>query len=169
MRSDVLSKFHQHHNVSLELATLLPVCSNKIVWLAAPKAEERWSCLGNCLHFQICGAKRYMVLFRDYVAHTEKSATLELFQFLPKKMEVIKTRSWWTGGALRSLTLLRWLQPISHTADRADQTETRSSCLRSFHWLPTALRLKPKHTDPVYKALPPGKPQMSDLISVSYN
>ena len=28
-----------------------------------------------------------MVLFRDYTVHTEKGATLELFQFLPKTME----------------------------------------------------------------------------------
>ena len=40
-----------------------------------------------------------MVLFRDYTVHTEKGATLELFQFLPqdngaKGIRVIKTRFW---------------------------------------------------------------------------
>ena len=35
-----------------------------------------------------------MVLFRDCTVHTEKGATLELFQFLPKGIRVIKTGFW---------------------------------------------------------------------------
>lgn len=50
LKLDVLSELLHHLNVNSELAIIFPVWhSNKIAWLAALKAEQKCSSLGNCL------------------------------------------------------------------------------------------------------------------------
>lgn len=157
MRSDNLSKFHQHRDASLDLAIniILPVCSNKTdALLQGQRNDGTTEEIAPTFKFV---ASKHAWCFSETTQPTYRRVPhWSYFNSCPRQwsqgIRVIKTRFWWTGGALLFLTLLSWWQqPVSHTAD------SKSGLWHNpLTWLPIALRIRPKPSNLVYKTLPPG-------------
>ena len=152
MRSDNLSKFHQHCDASLDLAIniILPVCSNKTdALLQGQRNDGATEEIAPTFKFV---ASKHAWCFSETTQPTYRRAPhWSYFNSCPRQcsqgIRVIKTRFWWTGGALLFLTLLSC---FTHRRQQISLWHT------PLTWLPIALRIRPKPSNLVYKALPPG-------------